>query len=161
MSPLDSPSSRPSTGYTALRRGRHSERARVYLVTTIARERARVFANPTAARCAAACLVDPRVVGDNRLLAWVLMPDHLHLLLELGGSCSLSVSVGRIKSAIARRVNACLGANGALWECGFHDHALRREDGLAESAQYLAQNPVRAGIVQRVEDYEFWGSVWR
>ena len=51
-----------------------------------------------------------------------------------------------------------LGAR--LWQTGFHDHALRREEDLAATARYLIANPLRAGLVQRVGDYPFWDAVW-
>jgi putative transposase len=150
----------PTAGYATLRHGRVSEPGRIYLVTTVTRERSRIFANPDAARSAAACLGDARIVGDNRLLAWVLMPDHLHVLLELGKEVALSVCVARIKSASARAVNARLGIRGALWEPGFHDHAMRCEESIADAARYVICNPLRAGLVDRVEDYEFWYQAW-
>lgn len=150
----------PRTGYSALRRGRVSESRQVYLITTVLRDRARVFADPLAAQCAATCFNDARVIGVSRLLAWVLMPDHAHLLLELGDE-ELSTCVARIKSATARRINARLYTNGPVWQCGFHDHALRPEEHLETVARYVINNPVRASLVQRVEEYPWWNSIWR
>lgn len=80
------------------------------------------------------------------MLAWVLMPDHAHwLLIELSEHDVLSKVVNRIKSASARHANRELGKTGALWSAAFHDHALRAEDDLPDTARYVVANPVRAG----------------
>ncbi|MOA38930.1 Transposase IS200 like protein [compost metagenome] len=94
------------------------------------------------------------------MLAWVLMPDHVHWVLRLGIGEQLASSVGRLKSASSRRVNACQGRQGPLWAGAFHDHALRREDDLRAIARYVVANPLRAGLVRRVGDYPFWNAIW-
>ena len=152
----------PPKGYAALRRGRVSETGRVYLITVITWNRQRLFTHDAAAHPAITCFEDARLLASNRMLAWVLMPDHTHWLLELGHGTDLSQSVSRIKSASARHVNARLGTRGQpVWERGFHDRAMRSEENLEAAADYLVANPVRAGLVGRVEDYPYWNCVWR
>lgn len=94
------------------------------------------------------------------MLAWVLMPDHVHWLLQLGERDELSVVVNRLKSASARHANRALGRTGAIWAKAFHDHALRGEDDLQDVARYVVANPLRAGLVTRIGDYPFWNAVW-
>jgi len=48
----------------------------------------------------------------------------------------------------------------SVWQDGFHDHALRREEDLKEVARYIIANPVRAGLVTRVGDYPLWDACW-
>jgi REP element-mobilizing transposase RayT len=98
---------------------------------------------------------------DNlvRSLAWVVMPDHFHWLIELK-SDSLSQVVGRTKSLTRLTVNAAQGCTGSIWQQGFHDRALRREQGLKAVALYIVMNPVRAGLVKRIGDYPLWDAVW-
>jgi REP element-mobilizing transposase RayT len=93
-------------------------------------------------------------------MAWVLMPDHVHWMLQLGESMGLGEAVNRLKSASARRLNRRMGQQGTIWARAFHDRALRREDDLKVMARYLVANPVRAGLVERVGDYPFWDAVW-
>ena len=100
------------------------------------------------------------MLGDARMLAWVLMPDHAHWLLQLGELDSLVDVVARLKSASARGANRVLGGKGALWSRAFHDRAVRREEDLASIARYIIANPVRAGLVARVADYPFWNAIW-
>ena len=65
-------------GYRALRRGRASSPGGVYLVTTVTRDRQPAFSHFANACTAARCFEDPRLLRDSRMLAWVLMPDHVH-----------------------------------------------------------------------------------
>lgn len=94
------------------------------------------------------------------MLAWVLMPDHAHWLLQLGDVERLGDVVGRLKSASSRHANQCFSRTGSLWAKAFHDHALRKEQDLQAAARYLVANPLRAGLVKRIGDYPFWNAVW-
>ena len=147
-------------GHNALRKGRVSLPHHVYLVTAATVNRERLFMDFSAGCAAARCFEDRAVLRDTGMLAWVLMPDHAHWLIQLGRQDRLGGVVGRLKSASARRVNPLLGRSGALWAPAFHDHALRSEERLREAARYIAANPVRAGLVARTGDYPFWNAVW-
>ena len=142
-----------------LRRGRSSERGRIYLVTTVIAGRRPLLAEFKAARL----LIDEiRLAGQDGLadsLAWVVMPDHLHWLLEMGDA-SLSSLMKRLKARSAQRINRHLGLRGSLWQPGYHDCAARREDDLRAMARYIIANPIRAGIVERAGDYPLWDAVW-
>ena len=94
------------------------------------------------------------------MLAWVLMPDHAHWLIQLGEKNTLGLVVNRIKSASARLANRVLARQGALWQSAYHEHALRSDEDLRAVARYLVANPLRAKLVQRIENYPFWDAVW-
>ena len=94
------------------------------------------------------------------MLAWVLMPDHAHWLLQLGENDTLAGIVTRLKCASARSTNRALGRRGAVWGRAFHEHALRDERKLLMTARYLVANPLRAGLVSRLGEYPFWDSIW-
>jgi REP element-mobilizing transposase RayT len=139
-----------SQGHLALRRGRQSLTHHVYHVTTATKARAPFFRASNAAHAAARCFTESSLLGDCHLLAWVLMPDHVHWLIRLGIRDSLDVVVNRLKSSSARKANAVLGRNGALWEKAYHDRAMRSDDDLARVASYIVANPVRAGLVEDI-----------
>lgn len=145
---------------SALRRGRYSEPGLVYLVTTATHQRAPLFANFEIARLVIAEL---RRCDERRrcqMLAFVLMPDHLHWLLQLTQG-ELSALVGIFKASASKAVNLRLGNPGhQVWQAGFHDHALRRADDLTACARYVVANPVRAGLVERAGDYPHWDTIW-
>lgn len=148
------------SGHRALRRGRVSMPRHVYLVTSATAARKPFFHDFPAGCAAARCFEDRAVLDDTRMLAWVLMPDHAHWLIQLGEKRSLGMTVNRIKSASARMANRALNRQGPLWDRAFHDHALRADEELRQAARYVVANPIRAGLVGRVGDYPFWNAVW-
>jgi len=115
-------------GHQSLRKGRVSLPHQVYLVTTATWQRQPVFLDFRAACVAARCFENSALLNDARMLAWVLMPDHVHLLLQVGEKDNLSTVVNRLKSASGRQVNRLLGKQGPCWQKAFHDHALRAEE---------------------------------
>lgn len=151
---------RQKPGHRALRRGRVSLPNHVYLITCVTTERRRFFEDFFVGCSAACCFEDAGVLGDSRMLAWVLMPDHAHWLVQLGFSDPLDTVVNRLKSASARSANHVLHRRGALWAPAYHDHGLRAEDDLRAAARYVVANPLRAGLAKRIIDYPFWNAVW-
>lgn len=145
---------------SALRRGRYSEPGRIYLVTTVTRARERVFADFVLARLAIAQMRQITACGGCHTLAFVLMPDHLHWLIQLS-ECDLSRLVGRFKANSARWVNRQRNTPGfPVWQQGFHDHAVRRDEDLIALARYVVANPLRAGLAARPGDYPHWDAIW-
>ena len=150
----------PTPGHQALRKGRVSIENGIYLVTTTTVARQKLFSDFGVGCAAARCFEDARMLGNAKMLAWVLMPDHLHALLQLGEQDELSKVVNRLKSASARHVNCVLKRTGAVWARAFHDHALRCNEDLQDVARYVVANPLRAGLVARIGDYPFWNAAW-
>lgn len=144
----------------ALRSGQRSIPGQAYLITAVCEGRNRWFEDHATARAVAARFHASDLLADSQLLAWVLMPDHAHWLLQLGERESLSALVGRIKGHAARAANVARLRAGRVWQPGFHDHALRHEEQLIEVARSVIANPVRAGLVRRVGDYPYWNAVW-
>ncbi|MFN3712875.1 MAG: REP-associated tyrosine transposase [Alcanivoracaceae bacterium] len=148
-----------SPGCRALPKGRDPAPGQIYLITTMTCQRQRVFENFAAARAVINCMHDADRLGKTETLAFVVMPDHLHWLLRLTGECSLSMTVGALKGVSSYRV-ATLRPFGKLWQRGFHDHAVRRDEDLRNLARYLVFNPVRAGLVSSLRFYPHWDAVW-
>ncbi len=147
-------------GNRALRRGRVSIPHQVYLVTAATSQRQGIFHNFQAGCAAARCFEDTAILGDARMLAWVLMPDHAHWLIQLGEKDALGLVVNRIKSASARLANRVFGRRGALWQPAYHEHALRSEEDVRAVSRYIVANPLRAQLVQQIGDYPFWNAIW-
>ena len=150
----------PVRGHARLRIGRASDPGRIYLVTFCTAGRATLFADQTSARAFVRALNARELLRQSLLFCWVLMPDHWHGLVELGGADSLSTLVGRIKGSTSRAVNVSRAASGQVWARGFHDHAVRRDEDVVSLARYVVRNPVRAGLARRVGEYPFWDAVW-
>ncbi len=137
-----------------LRKGRVSLPGQVYHITTVTFDREPVFSDLQPARILVGALRAAQVRDEATTLAFVIMPDHMHWLMQLGADVSLAKVVSAVKAVTAH------GIGRRVWQDGFHDHALRREEDLAEVARYIVANPVRAGLVDRVGDYPHWDAVW-
>ncbi len=66
----------------------------------------------------------------------------------------------KTKSLSTKAVNQATGRNVCLWQRGFHDRALRREEDLVKLARYVVANPLRAGLVEKLGDYPLWDAIW-
>jgi REP element-mobilizing transposase RayT len=146
--------------YTELRKGRVSEPGRIYFITTVTRGRTPIFSDLGNARLLIGVMRQLVNMGVVSSRAWVVMPDHLHWLIHLESPMTLTDVVRRLKGNSARCLNRRPGRAGPLWQKSFYDHALRREEDVRGVARYIIANPLRAGLVKRVEDYPHWDAVW-
>lgn len=143
-----------------LRIGRQSVPGQAYLLTFTTRERRPIFSGFDAACLVARTLAAASNWPHAGLLAWVLMPDHWHGLVQLDGGEGLSRCVARAKAAATRAWHDAHGNTDPLWAPGFHDHGLRAEASVQQVARYIVLNPVRAGLARRCGAYPFWDAVW-
>jgi REP-associated tyrosine transposase len=146
----------PTLGYRHLRKGRHSLPGQLYLLTWTTSRRKPHFLDTESARAAARTISSAELWFPSRCLCWVLMPDHWHGLIELGEGANLSTVVQRIKGVTAHQVNPIHSSDKPLWAKGFHDHALRQDEAIEQTARYIIANPVRAGLVEDPMDYPYW-----
>jgi putative transposase len=86
--------------------------------------------------------------GRYRLLAWCIMPNHVHVVIEILDRPSLSEIVGSWKSFTAKQANAKLGRSGSFWHADYFDRYMRNEDHLTRTIEYVEYNPVKAGLVE-------------
>jgi REP element-mobilizing transposase RayT len=142
-----------------LRIGRFAEQKRIYLLTTNTLGREPVFEDFALGRLIVDQFRNAQDQGWANSLAWVVMPDHFHWLIELQQS-SLSELMQKTKSLSTRAVNMSTGRKGSLWQQGYHDRALRGEEDLVGLARYVVANPLRAGLVERLGDYPLWDAIW-
>ena len=141
-----------------LRKGRMSLFNQIYLVTTATNRRQAVFSNLYCARILIRTLMNEHNHGTT--LSYVVMPDHLHWMVQLISGKSLESIVQSVKSVSSHRINKLLRHRGSIWQPGFHDHALRREEDVRRVATYVVYNPVRAGLVENIKDYAHWDMIW-
>ncbi|WPP01329.1 transposase [Pseudomonas sp. HR96] len=142
-----------------LRIARVSEIGRCYIITTVTMGRLPVFQDWRLGRRVVNELKAQQDQGRARSIAWVVMPDHLHWLVELQ-SGSIETVVRQVKGRSALAVNKAIGRSGPIWQRGFHDHALRRDEDLRQVARYILRNPLEAGLVARIGDYPLWDACW-
>jgi REP element-mobilizing transposase RayT len=142
-----------------LRRGRYAETNRIYLLTTNTFGRTPIFKNFALGRLVVDQFRNAQHQGMANSQAWVVMPDHFHWLVELQQG-SLGDLMQKTKSMSTKTVNQFTGRRVTLWQKGFHDRALRREENLVRVARYVVANPLRAGLVKKLGDYPLWDAIW-
>jgi putative transposase len=147
-------------GHHHLRKGRRSVPNQIYHVSTATFDWLPLFNDLRCGRTVVDCLRHEHDSGHVESLAFVIMPDHLHWLFSLSGSRSLSECIRNVKSYSARRINDELGVRTRVWQTGYYDRAIRREDDLEGVARYIVANPLRAGIVRSVGEYALWDAKW-
>ena len=142
-----------------LRRGRCSEPGRLYMLTSVTYHRRPLFLNFQFARLVIQFLRRADQEHHCRSLAWVVMPDHVHWLLELK-----DVTLGTLMQRFKSRTSHALRKAGArmvpVWQAGYHDRALRHDDDVVKVSRYIIANPLSAGLVSRIGDYPHWDAVW-
>ena len=146
-----------------LRKGRHSQPNQIYLLTSVSYQRRPVFADFHLGRVVVNAMRHHDLAGNTETLAYVVMPDHFHWLFSLGSRSRFDLPrlMASLKGYTARRIKERIDLGGGpLWQEGYHDHALRREEDVQATARYIVANPWRAGLVERLGDYPLWDAVW-
>ena len=133
---------------------------RVYLITICAHDGNDVFGNKQIADLVIDRLHISVSAHELRLFAYCLMPDRLHMLVgnETGADILEFVSVFKKKTSFL----AAKKFRRKLWQTGFHDRILRRDEDVGKAARYIFENPVRKGIVDDFREYPYLGSLeWK
>jgi len=96
--------------------------------------------------------------GRIRCHAYVVMPDHLHVVMELVGGETVSGVMRDYRSRTARLLNRLHGRRGPVWQVGYYDHQIRDTVGYGRQMRYVAHNPVRKGYVERWDAWP-WAAI--
>jgi REP element-mobilizing transposase RayT len=145
---------------SSLRKGRFSQVGQIYFITSTTHQRNSYFSDWQSGRVIVNSLRQVESLGEAKTLTFVVMPDHLHWLIELDKGTLASV-VRRMKSMSAIALNdLCNSPGRKVWQSGFYDHALRSEEDLRDISRYIVANPLRAGLVKKLGDYPLWDAVW-
>ncbi|TKJ40894.1 transposase [candidate division TA06 bacterium B3_TA06] len=89
------------------------------------------------------------------ILAYCFMPDHLHLLLGGGEDTDFVKMMKSFKQITSYRFKNSYGK--LLWQRGYYDHILRKDEDIEVVARYIWGNSVRKGLVESIDDYPFSG----
>ena len=128
--------------------------SRCHFITATTYRRARVFADRNNATVLWKVLRNQRTRGRLHLLGFVIMPDHLHLLLMPRG-VEVGFIMQEIKKGSARLINRLANRRGKVWQDEYYDYVVRSDVDLQEKTRYVHQNPVKKGLVDSEEDYPF------
>ena len=92
---------------------------------------------------------------ETTVLAYCLMPNHIHLLVKPSDEETLAKMMQGITLCYSKYFNGANGRTGRLWECRYHSTVIDGDSYLWTVSKYIENNPVRAGIVKRPEDYPY------
>jgi REP element-mobilizing transposase RayT len=90
-----------------------------------------------------------------RLIAWCIMPNHVHVLVETVPGHPLDKIVHSWKSYTAQKANELLARSGPFWAREYYDRYMRDDAHLAQTVAYIEHNPVKAGFVKTAEAWKF------
>jgi REP element-mobilizing transposase RayT len=93
------------------------------------------------------------------LMAWVIMPNHVHAILQPFDEEPLWAIVQTWKSVTSHRIQRRQGGQGRLWQRSYFDRMIRDTRHLAQSVLYIEHNPVQAGLAATPEDWR-WSSAY-
>ncbi|MGA9069794.1 MAG: transposase [Terracidiphilus sp.] len=84
---------------------------------------------------------------------FVIMPNHIHILMTLPGEVTLEKAMQLIKGGFSFRANKELGFRGEVWQRGYSDVQIVDEQSWQRHREYIDSNPVKAGLVNAPEEY--------
>src|ERR1700693_6003261 len=119
---------------------RRVRQAGVYFVTTDTWERRQIFLKPDPARIVLEHILECRERGFYRLHSFVLMPEHLHILLTPSEEASIEKAVQMIKGGSAFKIRKELNYTSPVWFSGYHDRWIRGIHEYRLRKQYIELN---------------------
>ncbi len=126
---------------------------RTFFITAVTANRRRLFQTDANANLLLQLLKDDRSKGRYRLHAFVLMPDHLHLLITPAPDVSIEKAMQYIKGGFSFRLKSKM----PVWEDSFRKLRIQDAASYQSHRDYIHENPVRALLCERAEDFP-WSS---
>ena len=127
------------------------QESRTYFTTFSTAGRRRLFAVEANARLMVETLQGYREKGSFVLHAFVVMPDHVHVLLTPAAAVSLEKTLQLMKGGFSFRLKSKVN----VWERGHFDRRIADLDGYEACVRYIHENPVVAGLVDTADAYLF------
>ena len=86
---------------------------------------------------------------------FVIMPDHVHLLLTVHDEMTIEKAMQLIKGRFSRRLSHEFGHLGEVWQRGFTEEQVMNRESFGAHREYIAQNPVKAGLAASADEFPF------
>jgi putative transposase len=121
-------------------------------VTTKTWENRAIFQVKENAEILIQCMLEYRERGAFLLHEFVVMPNHLHLLITPGVEASLEKAIGLIKGGSSHEIHRQRQNKIQIWSSGFHEATVRDVRDFDARRDYIRMNPVEAGLIARPEE---------
>ncbi|OFV91998.1 MAG: hypothetical protein A3H28_16900 [Acidobacteria bacterium RIFCSPLOWO2_02_FULL_61_28] len=132
-----------------------------YFVTSRTWESRKLFIKPPVCEIVIETLFHYRDKQSYLLHSFVLMPDHIHLILTPGPNISLERAVQFVKGGSARRISQALNYRLPVWQRGYTDHHIRDAQDYQNHVRYIEANPVKAGLALSAKEYPWCSACGR
>lgn len=134
----------------------------VYHVINRANGRLQIFNNKDDYQLFEQLLLDTKELLDMRILSYVIMPNHWHLVLHPKNDSDLTAFMQRVSNSHTRKVHSRTKTNGAghLYQGRYKSFLVESNQYLLTLIRYVERNPVRAKLVKKCEDWQ-WSSAYR
>ena len=86
---------------------------------------------------------------------FVIMPNHVHILMTVPAEMSLEKAMQLIKGSFSFRANKELGFRGDIWQRGYSDVRVLDDQSFQQHREYIDNNPVKAGLAKKRDEYPF------
>jgi putative transposase len=93
---------------------------------------------------------------DFYLVGYVVMPEHVHLLISEPERRTLALALQMLKQVVSRKLRR-VASDGPFWQARYYDFNVWSERKRVEKLRYIHENPVKRGLVERAEDWK-WSS---
>jgi REP-associated tyrosine transposase len=130
----------------------------MYFVTFCTHRRKAILANTTVNAAFREFAMRAYTEYNIAVGRYVIMPDHLHFFVRRPDDFNLGRWVGGLKQSLAKGMSHGNSAV-AVWQRGFFDHLLRSDESYGQKWNYVRENPVRAGLTTRAEEWPYAGEI--
>ena len=134
---------------------RYHEPNTPYFITTVTDKRKKVFTDKLACELLINVLTYNKFYCDYSVYGFVIMPDHLHLILQPHGTMEISQIIKKNKANFTRYYNKMNNSKGTIWQPGFYDRGLKGMKSVKETLEYIHNNPLRKSLVDDIREYEY------
>ena len=128
---------------------------RVFFATTKTSEARRILQPERNAMLLIEVLRSNMAAGKFQLHDFVIMPDHLHLLVALPCPMTIEKAMQLIKGGFSYRLQKECGFQGEVWQRGFSEVRINDRQSWLQHREYIRQNPVKAGFVDSPQQYRY------
>jgi len=136
----------------------------IVFITQIVTDRKPIFANPEMANLFKEVLRNVKLIHPFKMLAYVILPDHFHILIIPSDQCNFSKIMHSLKLNFTKTYKVKTNFTGTLnfWQKRFWDHVIRDETDLENHIHYIHNNPVKHGYVKEMYEWlESSYSIWK
>jgi putative transposase len=126
-----------------------------YFITICAHVQRNMFQRQEVAELMVATFVKYRDAGEFELHEYIVMPNHVHLLVSLNDRQELGRVIQLIKGGFSHSLRRHGAVFPVVWQQRYYDRRVRDANEFAEISRYISQNPVRRGLVENAADYPY------